>query len=109
MVGIAPDRFWIIILGQALVSLVQVLIIPLPAQLAGTWFPANEVSTACSIGVFTSSSSMALGFLIPPFIIDATDDSSIEKGLFGMSVAYAIFPTTLIILTYFGKKSPIAR
>lgn len=47
-----PDLFWVTMLGQCASSLAQIFILGMPSSLASTWFGANEVSTACSIGVF---------------------------------------------------------
>lgn len=47
-----PDLFWVTMLGQFASSLAQVFILGMPSRLASVWFGADEVSTACSIGVF---------------------------------------------------------
>lgn len=47
-----PDLFWVTLLGQSASALAQVFILGIPSNLASVWFGANEVSTACSIGVF---------------------------------------------------------
>ena len=50
--GSVPETFWLAFLGQTVVSIAQVFILGMPAHVAATWFGANEVSTACAIGVF---------------------------------------------------------
>lgn len=52
MASVAPDRFWVGFLGQSVVALSQTFIISLPARLAAVWFGSDQVSSACSIGVF---------------------------------------------------------
>lgn len=47
-----PDLFAVTMLGQFTSSLAQVFILGMPSRLASVWFGADEVSTACSIGVF---------------------------------------------------------
>lgn len=47
-----PNLFWLTMLGQFSSSLSQVFILGMPSNLASVWFGADEVSTACSIGVF---------------------------------------------------------
>lgn len=47
-----PDLFWVTMLGQFSCSISQVFILGMPSRLASVWFGADEVSTACSIGVF---------------------------------------------------------
>lgn len=47
-----PDLFIVTMVGQFASSLAQVFILGMPSRLASVWFGADEVSTACSIGVF---------------------------------------------------------
>lgn len=46
------DLFWVTLLGQFFSALSQVFILGIPSRLASVWFSLDEVSTACSIGVF---------------------------------------------------------
>ncbi|XP_019128765.1 choline/ethanolamine transporter flvcr2a isoform X3 [Larimichthys crocea] len=69
-----PDLFWVAMLGQFASSLSQVFILGMPSQLASVWFGADEVSTACSIGVFGNQMGIAIGFLIPPILVPNVDD-----------------------------------
>ncbi|XP_077395103.1 choline/ethanolamine transporter flvcr2a isoform X3 [Festucalex cinctus] len=50
--SVRPGLFWVTMLGQFASSLAQVFILGMPSRLASVWFGADEVSTACSIGVF---------------------------------------------------------
>ena len=47
-----PERFWLTFVGQTLVALSQTFILSVPARLAAVWFGPDQVSSACSIGVF---------------------------------------------------------
>lgn len=47
-----PDLFPVTFLGQVTCSVAQVFILGMPSRIASVWFGSNEVSTACSIGVF---------------------------------------------------------
>lgn len=47
-----PDLFGVTFLGQFSCSLAQVFILGMPSRIASVWFGSEEVSTACSIGVF---------------------------------------------------------
>ncbi|KAM4543083.1 choline/ethanolamine transporter flvcr2a isoform 3-T6 [Odontesthes bonariensis] len=69
-----PDLFWVTMLGQFLSSLAQVFILGMPSSLASAWFGADEVSTACSIGVFGNQMGIAIGFLVPPILVPNVDD-----------------------------------
>lgn len=52
VLSVKPDLFWVTMLGQFGCALSQVFILGVPSRLASVWFGANEVSTACAIGVF---------------------------------------------------------
>uniref|UniRef100_A0A3Q3EN87 FLVCR choline and putative heme transporter 2 n=1 Tax=Kryptolebias marmoratus TaxID=37003 RepID=A0A3Q3EN87_KRYMA len=69
-----PDLFWVTMLGQCASSLAQIFILGMPSILASTWFGADEVSTACSIGVFGNQLGIAIGFLVPPILVPNVDD-----------------------------------
>ncbi|XP_029982438.1 choline/ethanolamine transporter flvcr2a isoform X4 [Sphaeramia orbicularis] len=69
-----PDLFSVTMLGQFASSLAQVFILGMPSRLASVWFGADEVSTACSIGVFGNQLGIAIGFLIPPILVPNVED-----------------------------------
>ncbi|XP_074517838.1 choline/ethanolamine transporter flvcr2b-like [Sebastes fasciatus] len=52
-----PDLFPVTMFGQLVSAMAQVFILGMPARLASVWFGADEVSTACSIGVFGNQAS----------------------------------------------------
>lgn len=52
VLGTRPDLFYVAFIGQSIVAASQVFILSLPAKLAAVWFGPNQVSSACSIGVF---------------------------------------------------------
>ena len=55
--------------GQIIAACSKCLIFPIPLKIASTWFPANEISVAASLGVIGYQSGWAFGFLIPPLVI----------------------------------------
>lgn len=59
----APNRFWVVILGQGLNAVFQTILIIIPPKLAAVWFGAKEISTACSIGIIAASVIHAQIFL----------------------------------------------
>ncbi|CBY37336.1 unnamed protein product, partial [Oikopleura dioica] len=67
--ALGPDSFWICFIGQTIAACAQCLILELPPKIASIWFPANQVSTATSLGVFGNQLGVALGFCIPPLIV----------------------------------------
>lgn len=50
--SVRPDLFPVTFLGQFCCSCAQVFILGMPSRIASVWFGSEEVSTACSIGVF---------------------------------------------------------
>lgn len=80
--GGAPGMmsFWWMMLGQTIVALSQLYIISIPPLLAAVWFPDSQVSTATGIGVFGNQLGIALGFIVPPWIIDNPNASKESIG-----------------------------
>jgi MFS transporter, FLVCR family, feline leukemia virus subgroup C receptor-related protein len=58
VLGVQPDLFYVAFIGQSIVAASQVFILSLPAKLAAVWFGPNQVSSACSIGVFGNQVSV---------------------------------------------------
>uniref|UniRef100_A0A1A9WMW2 Major facilitator superfamily (MFS) profile domain-containing protein n=1 Tax=Glossina brevipalpis TaxID=37001 RepID=A0A1A9WMW2_9MUSC len=50
--AVQPHLFFLSFAGQSIVALSQVFILSLPARLAAVWFGPDQVSFACSVGVF---------------------------------------------------------
>ncbi|CAH2049879.1 unnamed protein product, partial [Iphiclides podalirius] len=69
--SVSPDMFWLGFAGQTVVAVSQVFILNVPPRLAAVWFGADQVSSACSIGVFGNQLGVALGFLLPPMLVHA--------------------------------------
>nr|CAD7194227.1 unnamed protein product [Timema douglasi] len=67
--GIGQSMFWAAFTGQAVVATSQVFILSVPPRLAAVWFPADKVSSACSIGVFGNQLGIAVGFLLSPLMV----------------------------------------
>uniref|UniRef100_A0A1Y1KZH3 Uncharacterized protein n=1 Tax=Photinus pyralis TaxID=7054 RepID=A0A1Y1KZH3_PHOPY len=49
--SISPDRYWVILLGQAVVAIACVSSLIIPPKVAAAWFPLHELSTAGGIGI----------------------------------------------------------
>ncbi|XP_072947565.1 choline/ethanolamine transporter flvcr2b isoform X2 [Epargyreus clarus] len=69
--SVPQDMFWLGFTGQTVVAVSQVFILNVPPRLAAVWFGADQVSSACSIGVFGNQLGVALGFLLPPMLVRA--------------------------------------
>jgi len=67
--GISQSAWWLVFIGQTVSACAQCFILELPPKIAAIWFPASEIATATSLGVFGNQLGVALGFLIPPKII----------------------------------------
>lgn len=120
--------------GQTIIAISQIFILGIPPQLAATWFPADQVSSACAIGVFGNqvilvlSYSMflanqyciyswisallqlgvALGFVVPVMLVSNQDDSAnhykIGDDLFTMFLGVAIITSVLLVVIIIGNK-----
>lgn len=72
--SVRPNLFYVTFLGQFCCSFAQVFILGMPSRIASVWFGSEEVSTACSIGVFGNQLGIAIGFLVPPILVPNVDD-----------------------------------
>ncbi|KAI1897896.1 hypothetical protein AGOR_G00087990 [Albula goreensis] len=72
--SVRPDLFGVTMFGQFTCSLAQVFILGMPSRIASVWFGSEEVSTACSIGVFGNQLGIAIGFLVPPILVPNVED-----------------------------------
>ncbi|XP_071942786.1 choline/ethanolamine transporter flvcr2a-like [Antedon mediterranea] len=98
-VGALPSRFALAFIGQSICSVAQVFILGMPAHVAATWFGGDQVSTACAIGVFGNQVGVALGFVLPPYIVPNDDD--VEEHMRNMFLGTAIITTVLFLLVVF--------
>lgn len=67
--SVSPDLFWVGFVGQSIVAASQVFILSLPAKVAAVWFGPDQVSSACSIGVFGNQVSGGHSAVLPRRII----------------------------------------
>lgn len=114
------DRFYIVGIGQIVLAIANVLVACLPSKLAAVWFSSNEVSKitllkeylaitncvfqitiACSLGVFGSQIGVALGYIVPPIIVNNHDSpETIGAGLHNLcwTLSMIILPVTLVVI-----------
>ncbi|KAG7328492.1 hypothetical protein KOW79_008436 [Hemibagrus wyckioides] len=105
-----PHLFWVSALGQVACSVAQVFILGMPSHIAAVWFGPEEVSTACSIGVFGNQLGIAIGFLLPPILVPNVND--MDKLAHHISIMFYITAgvATLIfilVVIVFQDKPPI--
>ncbi|XP_026745794.1 feline leukemia virus subgroup C receptor-related protein 2-like isoform X1 [Trichoplusia ni] len=70
--SVPQDMFWLGFMGQTVVAISQVFILNVPPRLAAVWFGADQVSSACSVGVFGNQLGVAVGFVLPPILVRAS-------------------------------------
>lgn len=107
--SIAPERYWVLLLGQIVVSVSVVALMGIPPKLAAVWFGAHEVSSACGIGLAGIQLGFAIGFVVPPLVIRSQYDVAIiESDLFTIALGVAITCTVLVIIIIlcFSDKPP---
>ncbi|XP_037954951.1 feline leukemia virus subgroup C receptor-related protein 2 isoform X1 [Teleopsis dalmanni] len=107
--SVEPDLFYVTFLGQSIVALSQVCILSLPARLAAVWFGPNQVSSACSVGVFGNQLGVAIGFVVPPTLVSYSENiDDIGADLKFMFYLYAGIVTVLlvVIILFFQDKPP---
>lgn len=104
----AEDRFYIVILGQILVSLSEQFIFCIPARIASVWFPDHQVSLATGFGIFGNQCGIALGFLIPPALLSGMETrEEIGVGLYHLFLYTAIAGVvTMVVLLFLFEDSP---
>lgn len=110
LLSIRNDLFWVVLLGQAIVSASQLVIVCLPPKLAATWFKASEVSTACSLGVFGTQMGCAIGYILPPLIVQDSDDVENignQIKILCWILAGSMIPVSIAVLVYFQKEPPL--
>ncbi|KAG1938429.1 feline leukemia virus subgroup C receptor-related protein [Pimephales promelas] len=99
-----PDLFPVTFLGQFMCSVAQVFILGMPSRIASVWFGSDEVSTACSIGVFGNQLGIAIGFLVPPILVPNVDDldtlASNIRVMFYITAGVATFLFVLVVFVF---------
>ncbi len=121
--SVATDRFYVILIGQTVASIAQIFVLGVSPNIAAVWFGPDEVSLACSIGVFGGQVEffvifkqyiiqnknaiqigVALGFLIPPIMVKDHDNlDEIGADLSVMLYAVAGYCTVLLCFVLFGS------
>ncbi|XP_043255366.1 feline leukemia virus subgroup C receptor-related protein 2-like isoform X2 [Colletes gigas] len=104
----SPNLFWLTFIGQTIVAVSQTFILSVPARLAAVWFGPDQVSSACSIGVFGNQLGIAIGFLFPPMLVQSSEDPSVVgRGLQIMFYIVAAFSTIILcLIIFFFKAEP---
>ncbi|XP_037046859.1 feline leukemia virus subgroup C receptor-related protein 2 [Bradysia coprophila] len=107
--SVDPNLFYVGFIGQSIVAASQVFILSLPARIAAVWFGPDQVSSACSVGVFGNQLGIAVGFLLPPVIVQNHDDLDlVGQDLQLMFYLIAGFTSVLVVLValFFQAQPP---
>ncbi|KAK8779713.1 hypothetical protein V5799_018948 [Amblyomma americanum] len=101
--SVHPGRFNYVLLGQTFPAFSLAFIIGVPSRLASAWFKYEEVSTACSLGVLGNQIGIALGFIIPPYIVDPNNVHD-TLTMLCVGVALVSFSCLFIVIVAFEDK-----
>ncbi|CAN8004154.1 unnamed protein product, partial [Ixodes pacificus] len=98
VISVEPGRFALVLVGQSFPAFAQAFILGVPPRLASAWFRYEEISTACSTAVIGNQLGIALGFVIPPYLIDeANVKSSLLIMCFGVAVVSFLCSSLAIV------------
>ncbi|XP_015180294.1 PREDICTED: feline leukemia virus subgroup C receptor-related protein 1 isoform X4 [Polistes dominula] len=106
--SVSPNLFWTAFLGQTIVAISQTFVLSVPSRLAAVWFGPDQVSSACSIGVFGNQLGIAIGFLFPPILVPNSDDPDLVARGFQIMlyIVAAITSLVLVLILLFFKAQP---
>jgi hypothetical protein len=78
--GPTAGSFWVMLSGQAIASLCNLLLWGTPSYLAGVWFPASERGTAAAIvGALAPQLGVVCSYVLGPLLVHS-DDTNIVCG-----------------------------
>ncbi|KAH7953699.1 hypothetical protein HPB49_011493 [Dermacentor silvarum] len=101
--SIGPDRFAIVLIGQAFPALATAFTSAVPARLASAWFKYEEITTASSAGMLGVQLGTALGFFAPPNVLDKNDiEGSLRTLCIGVATASCL--AFLVAIACFEEK-----
>uniref|UniRef100_A0AC34QNB6 Major facilitator superfamily (MFS) profile domain-containing protein n=1 Tax=Panagrolaimus sp. JU765 TaxID=591449 RepID=A0AC34QNB6_9BILA len=108
MISTSPDRFWLTFLAQTIVGSSQVFILGIPPRLAAVWFGPEQVSTACAAGVFGNQLGIAIGFILPPWLVHNGTVESVTFDLNMLFLGSAVVNSLIFaaILAFFDEQPP---
>ncbi|KAE9421679.1 hypothetical protein Angca_003144 [Angiostrongylus cantonensis] len=108
MLSARPDGFWITFIGQTIVGSSQMFTLGIPPRLAAVWFGPDEVSTACAAGVFGNQLGIAVGFLVPPILVQNGTVDEVANDLRTLFLCSATLNTAvlIVIIFFFSARPP---
>ncbi|KAK9692558.1 Major Facilitator Superfamily [Popillia japonica] len=110
MFSAQPHLFYLGFIGQTTVFVSQLFILSLPPKVASVWFGPNEVSTACSLGVFGTQLGTALSFMVSPLVVrnhDNIEDIGRDLSYLFYGVGAVITPVVILVFIFFKAEPPL--
>lgn len=105
--GHDKDRFYFVLLGQAFVAVAYSSILQMPGKLSALWFPENERATATSVGVVMNLFGVAIGFMQPSLMVEASSHNNvIERDLRNFYLAQLAMSATILLVTFAYQEKP---
>jgi len=76
--SIGPDYFWLLLVGQTIAAVCNVLIWGAPSLLSEVWFPESERATATAFGGGISPQlGVMLAFALSPVLVGRSDTDEV--------------------------------
>ncbi|XP_049782569.1 uncharacterized MFS-type transporter C09D4.1-like [Schistocerca cancellata] len=107
VLAVAPGRFWLLLVAQSIAAVAQVFVLTVPPTVAFLWFGANEVSTACALGVFGNQLGVSLSFFLTPLLItdhENVEDIGWDMKVYSYSLAGGSTLVLLLVIAFFQDK-----
>ncbi|XP_042896550.1 choline/ethanolamine transporter flvcr2a-like [Parasteatoda tepidariorum] len=98
--GLKPNGFPFVLLSTFVCSLSNLILIGIPPFVATKWFPSNELSRACAVGVFGNQLGIGVAFILSPMLVtsDCKKKGEIEEGKSNVALILTVLNTALLIL-----------
>ncbi|GFR16610.1 feline leukemia virus subgroup C receptor-related protein 2, partial [Trichonephila clavata] len=104
-----PDSFPFVMVVSFFAALSNLFVLGVPPALAAKWFPSQELSRACSFGVFGNQLGVALGFVFSPLIVPADCSRKDLISIGKRNIAYiltAVNIVVFILITFTFQNAP---
>ncbi|GFY73159.1 feline leukemia virus subgroup C receptor-related protein 2 [Trichonephila inaurata madagascariensis] len=104
-----PNSFPFVMVVSFFSALSNLFVLGVPPALAAKWFPSQELSRACSFGVFGNQLGVALGFVFSPLIVPADCSRKDLISIGKRNIAYiltAVNIVVFILITFTFQNAP---
>ncbi|GIY17791.1 hypothetical protein CDAR_236501, partial [Caerostris darwini] len=94
---LTPNSFVYVMVSSFFGSLSNLFVLAVPPVLAAKWFPSQELSRACAIGVFGNQLGVALGFVLSPSIVSSECSQKDQISIGKRNVAYILTAVNVMV------------